>query len=79
MRPAGTPIEPVEAAAEVAELPVLTPRPGESVQLADAPPMVRWWPPVPWTRGNQHSIVATRMRTGRGSAAASQRLHVGQR
>ena len=58
------PIERAVAAAEVAKVSVLTPRPEESVELADARPMVRGWPLVPSTRGDQDPIAATRMGDG---------------
>lgn len=58
------PIERAMAAADSAKVPLLTPRPGESVEPVSPPPNVRWWPAVPWTRGSEDPIVATRMGEG---------------
>lgn len=42
------PIERVLVAAERVGVPIVAPRPGASVELADAPRVDRWWPQIPW-------------------------------
>ena len=56
------PIERVLAAADAAEVSVIAPRPGESVEPQAPPPRTRWWPDVPWQTASQAPIVATGMR-----------------
>ncbi len=58
------PIERVLAAAEVAGVTVLTPRPGESLEPTRRPSAARWWPALPWRTEAQYPIVATKMDPG---------------
>ncbi len=53
------PIERTLAAADVAKVAVLTPRPGGSVEPSAPPIRLRWWPDVPWQTGAQAPIVST--------------------
>ena len=55
------PAERVMAAAKSAGVPILAPRPGQSVEPDTAPRVERWWPNVPWQTGAQDPIVSTRM------------------
>jgi L-ascorbate metabolism protein UlaG (beta-lactamase superfamily) len=55
-------VEPVErliVAAKKQNVPVAIPRPGESVVPARAPPLVRWWPEVPWQTAEEHPVVSS--------------------
>lgn len=52
------PVERVLAAASCRDLPVLAPKPGQSVEL-DAP-LERWWPRTPWRSATERPIVATK-------------------
>jgi L-ascorbate metabolism protein UlaG (beta-lactamase superfamily) len=42
------PIERLVVAAKKAKVPLVTPRPGESVEPAGKGKMERWWPELPW-------------------------------
>ena len=56
--------EPVErslAAATVQLVPLLTPKPGEPIEPAEATPATRWWPDVPWQTGAQAPIVSSQI------------------
>ena len=53
------PIERTLVAADAANVVVLTPRPGGSVEPSSPPPRLRWWPDVPWQTAAQDPIVAT--------------------
>jgi L-ascorbate metabolism protein UlaG (beta-lactamase superfamily) len=55
------PIERVLVAAERATVQVIAPRPGQSIEPSAPPPIVRWWPEVPWQTAEQDPIVATKM------------------
>lgn len=55
------PIERVSAEAVARAMPLVTPRPGQSVEPASPPPPERWWPQVPWQTAAQHPIVSTKM------------------
>ena len=55
------PIERVLAAAETAGVPVLVPKPGQSVEPAAPPPSEHWWPRLPWQTAAQHPIVSTQV------------------
>jgi L-ascorbate metabolism protein UlaG (beta-lactamase superfamily) len=55
------PVERVLAEAEAKGVRVAVPRPGESVEPGVHEPRERWWPELPWTRGADDPIVATRM------------------
>jgi L-ascorbate metabolism protein UlaG (beta-lactamase superfamily) len=55
------PIERTLVAAQAASLPVVAPKPGQSIEPSNLPKLERWWPAVPWETAAQHPIVATRM------------------
>jgi hypothetical protein len=55
------PVERVLAAAEIAGIEVAVPRPGESVEPEQLPPLERWWPDLPWDTAEEHPIVSTKM------------------
>lgn len=55
------PIERVLVAAREAGTEVVAPRPGESFEPAAPPPLVAWWPEVPWRSAQQYPIVATKV------------------
>lgn len=53
--------EPVERVLEAAAgIPVLVPRPGESVEPGLEPALSRWWPSLPWKTAREVPILATR-------------------
>ncbi len=58
------PIERTVAAAEVAGVTIVTPKPGESVEPSNPPPIERWWPDVPWRTVDEYPVVATKMNAG---------------
>jgi L-ascorbate metabolism protein UlaG (beta-lactamase superfamily) len=56
--------EPIErglAAAARSGQPVLTPRPGQSVEPEAPPALERWWPQLPWKTAEQDPIVSTKL------------------
>jgi L-ascorbate metabolism protein UlaG (beta-lactamase superfamily) len=57
--------EPIERAVVEAERlhqPILTPRPGQSVEPLAGPAKVqRWWPDLPWNRASEDPIVSTQV------------------
>lgn len=53
------PIERTLVAADAAQVPVLTPRPGESMEPSLPPERKAWWPKVPWQTAAEHPIVST--------------------
>jgi L-ascorbate metabolism protein UlaG (beta-lactamase superfamily) len=53
------PVERLIVAAEQAGVRVAIPRPGESIDPAEPPPLNRWWPDVPWRTGEEAPIVST--------------------
>ncbi|NUP05148.1 MAG: hypothetical protein HOW73_03705 [Polyangiaceae bacterium] len=55
------PAERVLAAADLAKVPIVIPKPGQSFEPASPPPVERWWPDVPWKTGEEDPIVATKM------------------
>jgi L-ascorbate metabolism protein UlaG (beta-lactamase superfamily) len=55
------PIERVLVAAEQRGVPVLTPRPGGSVEPTQPGEQVRWWPELPWRTEAEYPIVATKV------------------
>ena len=55
------PAERVLAAAACDSMPVLIPRPGESVEPTRAPVIAHWWPKIPWQTAAQAPVIATRM------------------
>jgi len=55
------PVERVLAAAEITGIEVTVPRPGESIEPENLPPLQRWWPELPWDTAEEHPIVSTKM------------------
>ncbi len=55
------PIERVLAAAEQADVSVIAPRPGQSIEPSAPPAVERWWPTLAWHTAAQDPIVATKM------------------
>lgn len=62
------PAERVLAAAARTQLRVALPMPGQSIDPASLPPIVRWWPALPWRTAEQDPIVSSQVD---GVAAAS--------
>ena len=54
------PIERLWVAAEAADAPFVTPRPGQVIDVDAPPPPERWWPDVPWQTAEESPIIATR-------------------
>jgi L-ascorbate metabolism protein UlaG (beta-lactamase superfamily) len=52
------PIERVLVAAKQANVNVVAPKPGESLEPEAAPSLERWWPQVPWQTAEEHPIVS---------------------
>ena len=50
------PVERLLVAADSAQVRVVVPRPGESVEPATAPTLARWWPTVPWQRADEAPV-----------------------
>jgi hypothetical protein len=55
------PIERALVAAAKAKVPILSPRPGQSVEPEAPPAPERWWPKVPWQTAAEAPIVATQV------------------
>lgn len=55
------PLERVLAAADRAHVQVIAPRPGQSVEPELPPPFVRWWPALPYQKGEDAPIISTRI------------------
>ena len=55
------PIERVLVAAKDAGVPLLTPRPGQSVEPSAPPPSERWWPALSWHRAAEDPIVSSQV------------------
>lgn len=53
------PIERVREAALAANVPLLAPRPGESIEPERLEPFEPWWPELPWRTAEVYPIVAT--------------------
>jgi L-ascorbate metabolism protein UlaG (beta-lactamase superfamily) len=53
------PIERVIAAGRAANVTVVTPRPGESVDPEHPAPPARWWPKLPWKTAQQAPVVSS--------------------
>lgn len=53
------PVERVLVEAEVQGVEVFVPRPGQSFEPADLPPLERWWPELPWQTAAQAPIVVS--------------------
>jgi L-ascorbate metabolism protein UlaG (beta-lactamase superfamily) len=53
------PIERVLATSERVSVKTLTPRPGQSIEPENPPPVMRWWPARPWLGAKEDPIVAT--------------------
>lgn len=54
------PAERLWVAAERKNVPLLTPRPGEVIDVDNPPPPTRWWPDLPWETAEQHPVIATK-------------------
>ena len=55
------PMERVLAAANESGVPVITPKPGESVTVAANPGIQRWWPTLPWKTAEDTPIISSGM------------------
>ncbi len=55
------PAERVLAAAKKAQVPILAPKPGQSLEPSSVPGLERWWPSIPWQTAIEHPIVSTRL------------------
>jgi L-ascorbate metabolism protein UlaG (beta-lactamase superfamily) len=55
------PAERTLAAAEKASVPILLPKPGQSVDPENPPARARWWPSLPWDTAAKHAIVSSKM------------------
>ncbi len=53
------PAERVLAAAETAGVHLALPRPGESIEPTSSPPLVRWWPELPWQTADQAPLISS--------------------
>lgn len=53
------PAERVLAAAQKANATITIPRPGESIEPSSLPPLVKWWPDVPWRTAEEAPVVST--------------------
>jgi L-ascorbate metabolism protein UlaG (beta-lactamase superfamily) len=49
------------AAAKTQAVPILLPKPGQSVEPESPPQTARWWPSLPWTAGADDPIVSTKV------------------
>jgi L-ascorbate metabolism protein UlaG (beta-lactamase superfamily) len=49
------------AAAKASSVPILLPKPGQSIEPEASPATARWWPNVPWVTGDRDPIVSTKM------------------
>ena len=59
LHPFTEPVERVLIAAEKADVKVVTPRPGQIVDLAQPPAVERWWPKVPFESAEQSPVVSS--------------------
>jgi L-ascorbate metabolism protein UlaG (beta-lactamase superfamily) len=53
------PIERVMAAGRAANVTVVTPKPGESIDPEQPSPAARWWPDLPWKTARQAPVVSS--------------------
>jgi L-ascorbate metabolism protein UlaG (beta-lactamase superfamily) len=53
------PAERVLLAAQKANATITIPRPGESIEPSSLPPLVKWWPAVPWRTAEEAPVVST--------------------
>ena len=53
------PVERLLVAAERAAVPLAIPRPGQSIEPSQPPPLERWWPDVPWQTVEQHPVFSS--------------------
>ena len=67
------PVERVLAAAKAAGVQVATPRPGQSVEPANRPALVRWWPELPWRTGEQDPIQSSGLAALKTAASSTAR------
>lgn len=59
------PIERVLARAEELGVRVVVPKPGQSIDPAAPPELVRWWPELPWQTAEQAPIVSSGLGSSR--------------
>jgi hypothetical protein len=55
-------VEPVErtlVAARAAGVPVVTPKPGQSIDVASPPAPERWWPALAWKTADEAPVVSS--------------------
>lgn len=55
------PIERVRVAAEAAQVQLVSPPPGRSIEPGAPPPLEPWWPQLTWQTAAEHPIVSTRI------------------
>jgi len=55
------PAERVIVAARAAGVTLALPRPGESFEPVAPPPVVKWWPSLPWRTATENPIVASQV------------------
>lgn len=53
------PVERLLAAAARLDVRVAVPRPGQGIEPDAAPPVVRWWPELPWRDAGKHAVMST--------------------
>ena len=53
------PVERLLVAADKLGVAVVVPRPGQSVEPASPPQLVRWWPQLPWQTAAEHPIISS--------------------
>jgi L-ascorbate metabolism protein UlaG (beta-lactamase superfamily) len=59
LHPFTEPVERVLLAAKKADVKVVSPRVGQMVDLAQPPPVERWWPNVPFETAEQAPVVSS--------------------
>jgi L-ascorbate metabolism protein UlaG (beta-lactamase superfamily) len=57
------PMERVLAAAQKLGVRVASPRPGESIEPSNPPPVERWWPALPWDTVDDAPVISTGLET----------------
>ena len=57
------PVERLIVAAQKLEVPVAIPKPGQSVEPSNPPPLSRWWPEIPWQTAEEHPVISSGMTT----------------
>ncbi|MGE3800380.1 MAG: MBL fold metallo-hydrolase [Candidatus Kapaibacterium sp.] len=72
------PAERAIVAAEKVNLPIVFPRPGESVVPENPLPLEKWWPKLPWKRVEESPIISTGMATSATRGSEGYRLALEQ-